>query len=126
MLLTYYLRLCGQFLDPVCACVEMLMDHSIASHDNFIWTSSPTRGIYGELNTGWFWRHAELESNALACGYFIMPLIFFMDGSNPDFRQNSQLKPIYVACGNYKGRVIRSRKGKRCIGYFKKLKVSFG
>ena len=101
----------------------MLLDHSIASQDNFLWEPQPYDGSFGELNTGWWWREVALKSEAAERGYFIMPIIIFMDESHPDFRMGAELKPIIVSCGNYKGSVNRSRAGKRCIGYFQYLQV---
>lgn len=54
----------------------------------------------------------------------LCPIILYTDGASPDFRRNLSLKPIVIACGNYKGHVIRSVSGKRCIGYWPKLPVT--
>ena len=100
------------------------MDDSIASADNFIWTADSYKGKFSELNTGWWWREVEQRSQARSRGFFIMPIIFYIDESHPDFRQGADLKPIVVSCGNYIGAVNRTRAGKRCIGYFQTLRVS--
>ena len=52
-----------------------------------------------------------------------MPIIIYTDSSTPDFRMGLAIKPIVVACGNYKGHVVRSMMGKRFIGYWPKIKV---
>ena len=103
----------------------MLLDDSIASWENWIWRPKEFDGTYGELNTGWRWREAALLSNADSLGFEMMPIILYTDASHPDFRRGLGLKPIVVQCGNYIGAVNRTRKGKRCVGYWPSLKVSY-
>ena len=91
---------------------------------HFIWEPKEYDGRYSEMNTGWWWREVAARTCASVLGLLIMPIIFFMDASHPDWRQGADLKPIIVACGNYIGKVCRSRKGKRCIGYYPVLKVN--
>ena len=53
-----------------------------------------------------------------------MPIIFYTDASSPDFKRSLALKPIVISAGNLVGSVTRTTAGKRCIGYWPKLKVS--
>lgn len=101
----------------------MLLDDSIASEDNWIWKPTDFNGVYGELNSGWRWREAAKHSGAVEHGFDLMPVILYTDASHPDFRKGLGLKPIVVQCGNYIGAVTRTRKGKRCVGYWPELKV---
>jgi hypothetical protein len=113
-----------EYQHPVSAVVELLMDNSIASHENWIWEAVPFGGNYSELNTGSFWHDAEARSLAREKGFYISPIGIYCDAANPDFRKGLGLKPIVVTCGNYIGSVCRTAKGKRCIGYWPKLQVN--
>jgi hypothetical protein len=113
-----------QFQDPISAVVELLLDNSIASHENWIWDPVPQTGTYSELNTGAFWNIAVKRSKAAELGFKLCPIGLYADAANPDFRSGVGLKPIVLTCGNYIGAVNRTSKGKRCIGYWPKLPVS--
>ena len=106
------------------ACVELLQDDSIASDDNLVWEPAPEDGQYGELNSGAWWRHAHAVSKADEKGFSLTPIFIYADTSCPDFRQSSGLKPIYVACGNYRSNVTKSFAGKKCIGFWPEIKVA--
>lgn len=100
----------------------MLHDPSINAEENLMWDANPGPP-YAELNTGNWWDMVERNSRARENGFHIMPIILYTDGASPDFRRNVSLKPIVVSCGNYKGSVCRSTQGKRCCGFWPKLKV---
>lgn len=107
-----------EFQDIVSACVEMLLDWSIASHENWIWRAARVGGVYSEMNTATWWEDVENRSQALRLGLCIMPIILYVDTCHPDFRQDADLAPIVVSCGNYIGDINRTNHGKRCIGYW--------
>ena len=88
-----------------------------------IWDAAPYTGKYSELNTGSFWRDAQIISQAKELGCHIMPVGLYTDKSIADFKQSIGLKPVIVTCGNYIGQVTRSQAGKRCVGYYPEVKV---
>ena len=88
-----------------------------------IWDAAPFTGKYGELNTGSFWRDAQIISQAKELGCHIMPVGLYTDKSIADFKQSIGLKPVIVTCGNYIGQVTRSQAGKRCVGYYPEVQV---
>ena len=103
----------------------MLLDKEIATEDNLLLQAEPGPP-YSELNTGKWWATAEKKSGAsLNSEYCIMPIILYTDGASPDFRRSVSLKPIVVQCGNIVGAVNRTSSGKRCAGFWPKIKVVF-
>lgn len=101
----------------------MILDKGIAVEDNLLWWAEPGPP-YSELNTGRWWATAEKKSGAsLNKEYSIMPIILYTDGASPDFRRSAALKPIVVQCGNFVGAVNRTTNGKRCVGFWPKIKV---
>lgn len=104
----------------------MLLDNEIGKVENLLLKSEPGPP-YSELNTGNWWATAEKKSGAsLNSEYCIMPIILYTDGASPDFRRSVSLKPIVVQCGNYVGAVNRTSNGKRCAGFWPKIKVICG
>lgn len=107
----------------VVLCVEMLLDPSIAQEDKLIWRADPGPP-FSEQNSGTWWYTAEKKSGACPnYEYELMPLILYTDGASPDFRRSTSLKPVVVQCGNFIGDVTRSNAGKRCAGFWPKIKV---
>ena len=62
-----------EFVDIACAITEMLLDNSIASEENWIWEAEQFVGVYGELNTGAWWRDVERRSKAKKKGFQHLP-----------------------------------------------------
>ena len=62
-------------------------------------------------------------SQAQEKNFRLMPIIIYTDGASPDFRRSLSIKPIVVSVGNYVGEISRKVSGKRCIGYWPKIKV---
>ena len=112
-----------EFIDIACAITEMLQDSSIASEENWIWESESFKGVYGELNTGAWWRDVERRCRAKKNGVCICPVMLYADKAHPDWRKGAGFKPVLVICGNYIGSVNRSMKGKRIINYWPHIEV---
>jgi hypothetical protein len=60
----------------------------------------------------------------LPVGATLLPVILYLDDTSVDFRGNRAYKPLVVCVGNYKHRVNNSNNGKRCVGYFPKVRLS--
>ena len=110
------------FINPVAAAVELLVDDSIRAAQNYILEAKAWSEEFGEMNTGNWWRYAERVSGVRTFpNTFIMPIAFYTDGASVDFRKSISLKPISIACMNLVGRIVRSPRGKMTIGYFPTL-----
>ena len=100
----------------------MLNDRNISRADNFVCEPNPGPP-YAGLETGKWWTKAHNLSKAAENGFVLMPIILYADGASPDFRRNMSVKPIVVSVGNLGGVAQRSVAGKRCVGYWPKIKV---
>ena len=111
-----------QHVDIVTSCVEMLNDRKVCDTDNFVCEPAPGPPLKG-FETGTWWEKAHKLSEADEHGFCLMPIILYTDGASPDFRRNLSIKPIVISVGNISGESQRTVAGKRCIGYWPKLKV---
>lgn len=114
-----------EFQNPVSACVELLLDPSIASAQTYVWEAKPYDGTYKNIDSGFWFRDAERRSGVLDhFGTFLMPIVFNTDAASVDGRQSVSLKPINMTCMNLVGSVCRTSRGKRCLGFWPKLNIT--
>ena len=100
----------------------MFHDPLINSQQNLVFEPSRRRS-YAGLETGLWWKEAHKLAECDKLGGYLMPIILYTDGASPDFRRNLSIKPIVVSVGNFNVDCRRMVAGKRCVGYWPKLKV---
>jgi hypothetical protein len=102
-----------EFTDIISLAIEILTDEKfVKDPKNYLFGFSPSerhnrQRRFGEVNSGTRYRDAMRLSGAdrPAAPYRICPLLLWCDKVSPDFKRQSQLKPIAMTCGNLIGAI---------------------
>ncbi|RHZ89944.1 hypothetical protein Glove_9g208 [Diversispora epigaea] len=97
-------------------CIENLLSNpKILKHFMFKYENSEEEKLYGEQNSGNWWKYAEESIPSLA---FILSIILYSDVTTTDTLEKNSLHPIYLSLGNIPTWRRNKEDVKQLLGYF--------
>ena len=109
--------------------VSLLTNYKLMKPDNLLLNphnpfAEPNNTNLGEIDTGWWWRETKAEICRNGTNHILLPLVFFIDGSNIDKNGRLQVEPVTFTLGIFKRKLRNVAEAWRTIGYIEDIKNS--